>query len=195
MKQNGFTHLELITSIFIVCLLVMVGIHECRIQPIEEKNKSLYQFKSALESHLAMSYSKLAVLGLEAAPSASNYPTPTEANHFSPLLKKDDIHSLPFTGCAEHSPFFCEFQFGYPKLSSQTLSCLIPNLSAEGDKNQNWTTLHLHDAVLITRTDNTVIVNIDNHPKALLKKPNCYLRYQPAKKERKYVLTLCPCNE
>ena len=128
MKKNGFTLIELVAVVVILGILALTAAPRFLNLQTDARNAALEGLKGAVESGLAIGYSKLAMAGLESLPYVSNRtpydPTP--------------VQSLPLPGCEELyevSKKECTFLYGYPDSEEYTLPRLVQNLEGDSDCN------------------------------------------------------------
>lgn len=184
MKKNGFTLIELVAVVVILGILALTAAPRFLNLQTDARNAALEGLKGAVESGLAIGYSKLAMAGLESLPYVSNRtpydPTP--------------VQSLPLPGCEELyevSKKECTFLYGYPDSEEYTLPRLVQNLEGDSD----WVMLRTGTDEKTRSVKITYRDNVEGSGKsATLVNNNCYLHYTAAINSKHYQLDIVECS-
>ncbi|HIF9093487.1 TPA: prepilin-type N-terminal cleavage/methylation domain-containing protein [Photobacterium damselae] len=189
-KVVGFTLIELVVVIVILGILAVTAAPKFLGLQVDARNAALKGLEGSLKSALAVGYAKMTIAGLENRPYVTNAPKPTEGGE-----KNNYLVDLPFSNCKVGSNTYCVYQYGYPDIMETNFQQLIENLSINGNKDSDWTTLRNDQKIIITSTQNTMLVGETTKAKVQLKQNNCYLTYTPSKQAGElYSLTYTPCK-
>ncbi|MBY3787669.1 prepilin-type N-terminal cleavage/methylation domain-containing protein [Photobacterium carnosum] len=183
MKKNGFTLIELVVVIVILGILAVVAAPKFMNLQNDARNASLKGLEGALKSTFGVTYSKLAVAGLE------------NESYVATRIKKVSDGSgtyganLNIPGCSTKQD--CVFAYGYPLNDSGTLKNLINNF------NTDWRIANHTIENRITFKQFTVEAKdsagkFDGYK---MNRDNCYLTYIPASSTTSsYKLKFTPCK-
>lgn len=173
MRKNGFTLIELVIVIVILGILAVTAAPRFLNLQTDAKNSALEGLKGAIESGLAIGYSKMAIAGLESK------------SYITTINTSDEI---PIPGCDKR----CIFRYGYPESDYYTITTLVDGINKNYEEEKDWgiTKLSGSNALIITSKNNLIY----NGSAPTLINENCYVRYTDATQSRdKYSLDIVPC--
>jgi len=176
MKNKGFTLIELIAVIVVLGVLAVTAAPKFINLQTDAKNASLQGLKGAIESGLAIGYSKLALNGLQNA----HHITSPDGN------RPTDI---PIQGCENR----CSFRYGYPESDWYTITALVSGINRDFRQVEDWGITKLDGSNALIITDRSNLRYPGTRP--TLVNNNCFLRYTDATASRStYNLELVACE-
>ncbi len=173
MQKNGFTLIELVVVIVILGILAVTAAPRFLNLQTDAKNSALEGLKGAIESGLAIGYSKLAINGLESEPYITSIKGATD---------------IPISGCDSR----CIFRYGYPESDYYTITTLVNGINKDYEEVEDWgiTKLTGSNALIITARSNLVY----SGSTPTLVNNNCYVRYTDAtQSSNTYSLEIVAC--
>ena len=173
MKKNGFTLIELVVVIVILGILAVTAAPRFLNLQTDAKNSALEGLKGAIESGLAIGYSKLAINGLE----SEAYITSIEG-----------ATDIPISGCDSR----CIFRYGYPESDYYTITTLVNGINKDYEEVEDWGITKLTGSNALIITDRSNLVYSGSAP--TLVNNNCYVRYTDAtQSSNTYSLEIVAC--
>lgn len=173
-RKSGFTLIELVVVIVILGILAVTAAPRFLNIQDDAREARLQGMKGAIESGLALGYSKMVIAGLEGVAFASHTKPDNSGN----------TYDLPFDEC-QNAEDFCVFRFGYPGADADSMAAIVTELEDHTGAS-DW-------LVRVLGTTNLVYITARDDPSANENK--CSIIYgAPFYAHESYTLKLNPCS-
>ncbi|HIF9197287.1 type II secretion system protein [Photobacterium damselae] len=188
-KVVGFTLIELVVVIVILGILAVTAAPKFLGLQVDARNAALKGLEGTLKSALGVGYSKMAILGVENSPYATNRARGDDEKESLGIFSVN----MSIIGCPKNSTPTCVFQFGYPQ-DPYTFEQMVENVGWK-DSDSGWTFFYDGISIIFTFSNNVKKMKINDEYKTELIHKNCYLKYTPPlTNNSSYSLQLINCK-
>lgn len=186
----GFTLIELVVVIVILGILAVTAAPKFLGLQVDARNAALKGLEGTLKSALGVGYSKMAILGVENSPYATNRAREDNEKESLGIFSVN----MSIIGCPKNDDTNqCVFQYGYPQ-DPYTFNQTIKNVGWR-DSDSGWTYFYKGSSIIFTFKNNVRNAGTKKDPKDELINDNCYIIYTPPTKiNEQYTITLNKCR-